>query len=196
MDTRTLTGFSGFDGRYACTTADGRPLVIRLAVPADRQTIVANVNAVCAEQVYLQSDCFVLTPDWEAILNGRDAAATRRLLLVAEVKGQIVGHGRIFPWGFGHKDRHVADVGIAVLESYREARVGTQMLGCLVAWSRLAGYEKLTAAVLADNRRALNLFARFGFVQEGVRERQFRIQDRYVGEILLGRFLSDEITDE
>lgn len=178
--------------QYTGNIADGRPLVIRLARPADRRAIVENINAVCAEEVYLQSDLFVPTSDWEAVLNGKCGEDPRRLLAIVEVKGQVVGHGRVFPAGFGHKDRHVADVGIALLAPYRGLGIGTKMLEYMITWATRAGYVKLTAAVIASNWRALNLFARFMFVQEGVRERQFRIQDRCVGEVLLGRFLSDD----
>lgn len=175
---------------YRGTTADGQPLVIRRATLADQQVIVTNINTVCAEKLYLQSDGFVSTPDWEAALHGSVTEA-RRLLAVAEIEGQVVGHGRIFPAGFGHKDQHVGDVGLVVLQPYRGIRIGTQMLEQMTKWAQTAGYEKLVTAVIDGNLRALNLFAHLKFEREGVRERQFKIQGRYVAEILLGKFLND-----
>jgi RimJ/RimL family protein N-acetyltransferase len=113
------------------------------------------------------------------------------LLAVAEVEGNIIGHGRVFPAGFGHKDRHVAEVGIALLKPYREIRIGTRLLEYMQLWATMAGYEKLAASVFSTNRRALNLFSGSGFVKEGVRARQFKINEQYVDEIFMGRFLDD-----
>ena len=171
--------------------ADGRTLVIRRAIPADQLAVATNINAVCRERIYLQSDAFVPTQDWGIVLGQEALTDARRLLVVAEVDGIVVGHSRIFPVGFGHKDRHVADVGIALLAPFRGIHIGSQLLESVISRADTMGYTKLVAAVIARNQRALRLFMRLGFVQEGNRRHQYRIEDQYVDEILLGRFLGD-----
>ncbi len=178
-------------GRDVDTTPLDLSLLIRFATPQDRPVIIKNINSVCAEQVYLHSDRFVPTPVWEAGLNNKIIDAPPHLLAVAEVDGRVIGHGRLFPGGYGHKDRHVVDVGIALLKPFRELRIGTKLLECMVTWANLVGYEKLTATVISTNRRALNLFTGLGFVKEGIRVQQFKIQNQYVDEILLGKFLNN-----
>ncbi len=158
------------------TATDGNPFVIRPARPEDRESIIENINQVCAEQIYLESDCFVPTPAWETMLSAPVRQQPPQLLAVAEVGGQVVGHIRCSPSGFGHKDRHVADVGIALMEPYREKGIGIGLLEYIIDWANSVGYRKLTASVFATNERGLRLFKHCGFVSEGCRQRQFLIQ--------------------
>ncbi|MGB8648963.1 MAG: GNAT family N-acetyltransferase [Anaerolineae bacterium] len=173
-------------------TTDGRPFLIRLAQPQDRNLIIENINRVCAEQIYLESDCFVPTPAWETMLADPGVLSLPHLLAIAELDGTIAGHVRCSPGGFGHKDYHVADVGIALIEPYREKGIGSRLLEYAIAWASQAGYLKLTATVFETNTRALRLFRRCGFEREGRRARQFQIQGRYIDEVLLARFMDTD----
>ncbi len=177
-----------FDSRLA-KALDNREFLIRLAEEADRELIVTNINAVCAEEVYLHSNAFVLTPQWEEVLGSDPTRYLHKLLLVAEIEGHLVGHARIFGGGFGHKDWHVGEVGIAIAQPYRGIRIGKAMLTTAIEWAKTAEYEKLTAAVIDDNVPALELFFRLGFFQEGRRERQLKVRHKHHDEILLAKFL-------
>lgn len=173
-------------------TVDDRSLSLRLSKPVDREVVIKNINTVCAEEIYLVSDHFVPTPSWEAAFNHEGDIGRFPLLVVAEVEKIIVGHGRLFPSGFGHKDSHVADIGLSILKPYREIGLGKDILGYVIELAECIGYEKLTASILSTNQRSVNLFERLGFFKEGVRVKQFRIRNRYIDEILMGKFLIDE----
>lgn len=168
---------------------NGRAYHFRSANPLDRETIIANINAIGAENIYLPSNRYVPTPAWEAVLNGSIINDTRSLLAVVEMGGFVVGHGRLFPEGFGHKDKHVVDVGMGLLKPYRSLGIGTALLAYLLQWAKQAGYQKMTATMLSSNIRAQRLFARHCFRQEGMRVRQFMVGDEYVDELLVARFL-------
>lgn len=192
MGAEGMMGHIVFIQKTTYMLEDGRQLIIRPAMPSDQASIISNVNAICAEQVYLQSNEFVLTPSWQAMLEGKTNEEFPWLLAVGEIDGRVVGHGRVCCSGFGHKDRHVADVGIALLKPYRGLNIGTKLLEYLVNWATTAGYEKLTASVLSTNLQALNLFDCLGFVKEGLRRQQFKIEGQPVDEILLSKFLYGE----
>ena len=169
-------------------------MLIRPAQPADAPAVIAVINAVCAEDIYLLSDRFVATPQWEAVLyrpvEAPGCQATpRSLLLLPLVDGQVVGWCRAFEGAFP-KTRHVADVGIGLLAAYRGQGIGTRLLEQVIVWAAQQGFRKLTADCFSTNQRARALFRKLGFSETGVRYGQFKIKDEYVDEILLERFLS------
>jgi RimJ/RimL family protein N-acetyltransferase len=163
---------------------------LRPAAPEDAETIVANIQAVCAEQVYLYTDTFVLTDEWLQALAHPVDEDGGHLLIVAQVGEEVVGHLRLFSAWYGPKGRHIGEVGLAIIKPWRERGIGTAMLAYAVEWAERARFQKLTVSVIATNQRALNLFAKFSFVQEGRRARQFNIHEQYIDEILLGRFVN------
>lgn len=175
------------EGRV-CRTKDARPFFVRRAVPADALVIVANINAVCTEGIYLATERYVPTPQWERVLRQPDESA-HLLLLVAEVDGQVVGHCRVFPDEFGQKARHVGDLGIEIIAPFREIGIGTALMKCAIEWARGQGLEKLTLSTFSINLRAINLFKKMGFVVTGVRHRQYKVSGEYVDEILMEQLL-------
>lgn len=178
--------------RFEGKTSDGQLVVIRPARQQDSRIIVENINAICQEEVFLHTAHFVATHDWIMALKQDDIDGAVRLLVVVEVQGRVVGHGRVFPSGYGHRDRHVGDVGLALLEPYRQKRIGTQVLRYLIAQAKERKLEKLTATIISDNLGATHLFARHGFQQEGIRRRQLEIKGVYCDEVCVARFLDDD----
>lgn len=172
----------------AYTTKDSRPFFVRLSTPADAPTIIAAINAVCAEGLWLATDCYVPTPQWEEVLHHPDDAVAS-LLLVPQMAGEVGGWCRVFPYTSGSKAAHVADIGIGVLQPLRGLGIGTALLECAMDWACQHGFEKLTASSFATNLRALNLFQKMSFARTGIRCRQYRVGGQYVDEILMERFL-------
>ena len=58
-----------------------------------------------------------------------------------------------------------------------------------IEWAETQGIEKLTTDTFSTNLRARALFRKVGFVETGVRQRQYVIDGTYVDEVLLERFL-------
>jgi len=171
------------------TTENGQSFLLRPAYPDDGPKIVDNINAICAEEVYLQTDSFVKSSAWERIIiNGVDEQ-NRWLLAVIEVDSRVVGHGRLFSGFYGCKDRHVANVGLAIIAPYRGIGLGKAMLRYLIEWAQAMGYEKMVVEVMACNERALHLFESLGFEREGVRRKQLKIQGNYVDEVMMAKWL-------
>ncbi len=168
---------------------ESRPeLSIRAATRADAPAIIANINAVCAEEIYLQTDRFISDARWDAVLYHPESVPDH-LLLVAELDGKIIGALRLFPGTCGAKDRHTAELGMHVLAEYRDRGIGARLLEQALTWAHTQHYKKLTLSVFSTNVRAIHLYAKFGFEQEGVRRQQFRVRGEYVDDILMAKFL-------
>ena len=172
---------------FTARTKNDRLFMIRPGDVLDQERIIANINAVAAEEIYLQTECFVLTPNWEDLLYDSLNPHKGQLLILPIIDEQAIGHLRLHSGSYGEKDRHVGSIGLALLAPYRGLGIGTVLLNCALKWSRVAGFEKLEAYVIASNVRARRFFEKFGFVVEGIRQRQLKIRGQYEDELILAR---------
>ena len=107
---------------------------------------------------------------------------------VAEADGRVVGS-----IGLNLKPYGVVDVGMALLDGYRGQGIGRRLLDRGIAWARHAGAHKVALEVWPHNERAIALYRRAGFVEEGRLRRHYR---RRNGEqwdaLLMGLLLEDD----
>jgi hypothetical protein len=164
---------------------------IRRATPADAPAILAGIETICAEGIYFAIEHYLPDAQWEAALY-KPETVPDHLLVVAEVEGEsFTGNGRLFPGPPGRKDRHVADLGLYVLPSYRRRGLGTLLMDWMLAWARQTGLRKVTLSVLSTNQIAIHLYQKLGFVAEGLRRQQYKIGSQYVDELLMAKFLTN-----
>lgn len=105
--------------------------------------------------------------------------------------GQIVGSVNLLRRGReGHpKLGHVVSVGLAIDRPWWGRGIGRRTLAFARRMARAEGFRRFEIDVIADNRRAVRLYRRFGFVAEGRRRRYIRIGRRYHDDILLSMWL-------
>lgn len=163
-----------------------RDFSIRRAVPSDAPNVIALIDAVGAEGLWLATERFVPTPQWENVLYHPDADS-RAILIVAETQERIVGWCRVFPHIFGNKSRHVADVGIGVHQDFRGRGIGNALMQNAIVWARENGFEKLMLDLYSTSETAKRLFENVGFHVVGIRARHAKINGAYVDEILMER---------
>jgi RimJ/RimL family protein N-acetyltransferase len=161
---------------------------VRRSVPADAPAIVEAIESICAEGIYFQTDTFVPDRHWETVLH-RPESAPHLLLAVAEYNKEIIGTVRLFSSMSDSKDRHVAELGIFVLDPHRERGVGRRLLAYALDWAANQGLKKITLSVFSDNTRAIRLYKSVGFTLEGTRKMQYNVRGVYVDEILMAKFL-------
>lgn len=164
-------------------------VTIRRATPGDRNAIIAGINSICAEGGAFYVTHFMPDAQWDAVLT-RPESVPDHLLAVAEVDGCFAGSARLFP-GLPHTlFHHVGELGMFVLAPYRGRGLGSGLLRYLMTQAPTIGIEKITLVVFADNHRALHLYRKFGFVEEGCRRQQFKSGGVYVDEVLMAKFLA------
>jgi RimJ/RimL family protein N-acetyltransferase len=160
---------------------DGRRALLRPAVRSDAEALLANINAIGAEGVYLMTERLALTPEEER-RKLLEFDGSRGLYLVAEIDGRLVGSAT-FARGAQVKNAHTASVGVAILEEARGVGLGAALLRAGTDWARSVGVRKLTLGVFATNERALRLYRRLGYQEEG----------RLRGQVILGGVPVDEL---
>ncbi len=166
---------------------DGRRALIRRAKPRDAEALIAHVNAIGAEGIYIMAEKLTLNPKEErAIL--RKADGESGVFIVAVVDGEIVGSADSSR-GQWLKDRHVASLGIALQKDARGIGLGMAMMQTVITWARSVGIRKLTLGVFATNKPALALYRRLGFKQEGRMKGQVILRGKPVDEVHMALWL-------
>jgi RimJ/RimL family protein N-acetyltransferase len=138
--------------------------VIRPATDADRVPLARVFAAVAEERDGIASeppiDVDERAAHWD--LDGT---------LVAEADGQVIGsiHVSATRHGFG-------ELGMAMLKEWRGRGVGSAMMEAAIAWARERDLHKLTLEVWPHNTAAIALYKKFGFVDEGLKIKQYRRQ--------------------
>lgn len=169
------------------TLKDGRDAVIRLAEPADAEALIAHVNEVGAEGVYIMTEKIEKSiEEQREFLAKIDPRWT--LFFVAVLAGQLVASADVAR-GRQSKNAHTGSVGIAIRKEARGLGLGRAMMEDAIGWARSVGIRKLTLGVFATNERAITLYRSLGFEEEGRRKGQVLLGGQPVDEILMARWL-------
>jgi ribosomal protein S18 acetylase RimI-like enzyme len=116
-------------------------------------------------------------------------------VLVAELEGEVVGYVRLGRRAPVPASDHVLAInGIAVGPAAQGRGVGRALLDAAIAEARNRGGRKLTLRVLAPNLAARRLYDSAGFVVEGVLHEEFRLEGRYVDDVLMALDLTAAVS--
>ncbi len=155
-------------------------LDIRKAYPSDARGIINCMQSVMDEKIYLVSEYYLLTErgEQERLKNPDE------LTLVCNDNELIVGVLTL-QRGMYKKNRHVANLGIAIRRNYRHMNVGTRMIGNALEWAKDNGIKKINLEVFSTNVNAIKTYRKLGFEYEGMRKNQFFINGQYVDDVLM-----------
>ncbi len=80
---------------------------------------------------------------------------------------------------------------MGMLPKVRSRGLGTLLLNRLIAWAKeVPQLEKINLRVISNNPRAMGLYRKLGFLEEGRRIREIKYSDgSYADEILMGKLL-------
>jgi len=88
---------------------------------------------------------------------------------VAEAESSVIGSIglRLAPYG-------VVSLGMAIVDGYRGQGIGTRLLDSGIGWARRAGAHKVALEVWPHNERAIALYTKTGFIEEGRLRHHYR----------------------
>ncbi len=167
-------------------TNDGRRIEVRRSARRDIAPILKLWQAIADERKYIFTER--VSPDQRARWS-KSVDDQGILMAVAEVDGDIVGMLTLGRYGEVDKTKHIRNLGMGVAKRFRGIGVGRALMDYAIRWAKRRGVEKIVLSVFSSNRGAIKLYEEFGFEHEGVRKRQFVIDGRHVGEVMMGRSL-------
>jgi ribosomal protein S18 acetylase RimI-like enzyme len=107
-----------------------------------------------------------------------EALVARGRYVVAEIDGNTVGHAFLEPLGNLAATSHVFVLTIVVHPGMLGRGIGSALLGNLLEWATQdARVMKVELRVRSTNTRAIALYRKLGFVEEGRFRRRLRLED-------------------
>ena len=145
---------------------DNGGMIIRDAVDADLDAILAIHNAAIRDSTAIWTDVEVDRADREAWLaeHRRDGYP----VIVAELDGVTVGYASTGRWREKIGYRHTVENSVYVDSGHHGRGIGRALLTELIERSRAAGIHVIVAAIEAENSVSIRLHESLGFVSAGV----------------------------
>ena len=167
-------------------------VLIREARPEDADGMIAYLQLACAEpnnQVVRGPGEFDYTVEEEQEIIRMAAASGNSIFIVADANGRIVGVANISGGRF-QANRHNGSLGISLHPDYRDRGLGTRMMQYLIDWARANPLlTRVELEVFARNARAMRVYEKAGFTQEGIRRNAFIKDGEYVDSVVMGLLL-------
>ncbi|GAB6442734.1 MULTISPECIES: GNAT family N-acetyltransferase [Bacillus] len=112
------------------------------------------------------------------------------LYIVYEVDKKVVGF-LIFNRYELDRLRHAGTMGMGIKEAYCNQGIGTKLIEFLIRWVKgQEGLEKICLGVVSINDRAIKVYKRMGFVEEGRQRNQIKYEDgSYGDDVLMGLYI-------
>lgn len=163
-------------------------VAIREAQPRDAAAILSALNQIGGETDFLTFGGGELNYPVEAQENIIEAFAIRdnSVMMVAEIEGKVVAIAT-FDGAPRARLAHTGELGISILQAYWGLGIGRRMMDMLIDWAGRTGViRKINLRVHEKNERAIELYEKIGFRQEGVISREYQIDGQFFANIWMG----------
>ncbi|AOY53218.1 GNAT family N-acetyltransferase [Clostridium perfringens] len=105
---------------------------------------------------------------------------------VAEENGKVIGVGILMNHGNLRK-KHVGVITLMVNSDYQNKGIGSLLMDKLINLSESLNIIRLELCVFRDNYKAINLYKKFGFKEEGIKVKSALKNGEYADEIMMAR---------
>ena len=171
---------------------NGKTCVLRSVEPEDAERMIAYMKIMLSETPFLLQtpEEFDYSVEGEAEVLARRRDDPRALMILAEAEGEIVATSDVTPMGKKSRTLHRATLGMSVRQDYWRLGIGSAMMERLIAHARQNGFEQIELEVVSTNRRAINLYVKYGFQVYGTRPHGMKYPDgSYANDYMMCKVL-------
>lgn len=172
---------------------NGRRIITRSLCAGDAEQALTHHILVCGETDNLARypDEIRMTAEEERAFLQKQAKSAKGVMLGAFAGGRLIASASIVPVSESHERyRHRGAFGISVAREFWNQGIASLLIRQVLEYARLAGYGQIELEVLADNRKAISLYQKYGFREYGRRPHGFKMRDgTYRDEVLMLRAL-------
>jgi RimJ/RimL family protein N-acetyltransferase len=165
-----------------------KEMIIRKATRLDALRMVQYVSVIGGESNNLTFGLneFELTKEKEELIIENTNSMDNSIMIIAEIDSEIVSMVSMH-CGTRPRTRHVGEFGITVRKPYWGLGIGSAMLDYLIEWAKGTNIvRKINLKVRSDNSKAIALYKKHGFTQEGVSTRDLYINGEFHDCIIMG----------
>jgi RimJ/RimL family protein N-acetyltransferase len=182
-----MNTFSPMEQR-AYNLNDGRVLLVREAAAEDAHAVLEYVEEISGESDFLSFGPgeFEITEVEEVEVLRTYHDADNQLYIIGLIDTTIVA-SLSFSGGRRPRHRHSGEFGMSVRRAYWGLGIGSLMLDTFIDWAKGTQIvKKINLRVRTDNQRAIALYARKGFVNEGTLRKEVCIDGQYFDHHCMG----------
>ena len=165
-----------------------KTLIIRVAKKEDSLKYINYLSQIAVQTDFLTFgvDDLLTSQDEQESMIENSAKMDNQLMIFAIVDGEIVG-GLNFRSSDRPRIRHTGEFGVSVLKDSWGLGIGTHLISYLIEWAKISKIiRKINLGVRSDNRRAIRLYSRLGFSEEGATTRGFLLGNQFYDAIYMG----------
>lgn len=168
---------------------DGRRCLIRNATSDDAEDVLSNLKKAHEETNFLLTypDEKGFSIEEEKNFLSQKEESDAEVQLCALVGDVIVGLAGVGPIGAREKIRHRAELGVSIEKDYWSIGIGSALTEACIECATKAGFRQLELEVVGDNRNAIALYQKMGFVEYGRNPRGFASRKSGYQELILMR---------
>ncbi|CAO3417858.1 N-acetyltransferase family protein [Azospirillum argentinense] len=166
---------------------------IREARPGERHALLALVAWIDAESDFLLREPGE-RPFWARDLAAFQAPGNSTIFVAeavgnrpADLVGYLSAHGGRF-----RRNRGAVTLAVGVRRDWNGRGVATALFAAAESWARRTGAHRLELTVAESNSRALSLYERLGFLDEGLMRDVLRVNGAWRSERLMGKIIGAE----
>lgn len=150
-------------------TINNKKIIIRRPNENDAENLIAYAKILFAstDQVLTTLQEYTISLEDEKTWINNSLNNLNSIILIAELDNQVVG---LLDFSTKNKKKiaHIGEFGVSVHPAYQRNGIGQKLIETLLDWAvQNAQIEKVFLNVFATNQRAINLYKKFGFVEEG-----------------------------
>lgn len=166
---------------------DGRKVTIRPAKASDARGWIELLGTISQEDRYILLEKITTSRRELARIFRFGSWTSESAAIVAVDSNRVIG--QLTSTRNRNIQRHTAEIGMSILESYRGLGVGEGLIEGAKKWSRAFSVEKLCLNVVPDNARAIRFYEKVGFEKEGYRTAQAKLSYGYEDLVEMGMLL-------
>jgi len=175
-----------------------KPIIIKEAQESDAQAIIEYLERNQDKYLFMisKTDEMKLNVTYEKQMIKLHGQRENCIFFIAMEGKNVVGMLN-FVGGNRSRDMHDGEFGLSVQVDHFGRGIGSMLMDHLMRWGQNNQViRRMTLFVMHSNKRAINLYKRFGFSIEGTRRQAVRFEDGRVQDLIMMGILKREGSDE
>lgn len=168
---------------------DGRRCIIRNVTSHDAKDVLVLFNKINNETNFLLTypdEKRLSIEEEKNFLKQKEESATE-IQLCAVAGNVIVGLAGVSPIGAREKISHRAELGVSIEKDFWRLGIGSALTNASIECAISAGYKQLELEVVLENKNAIALYKKLGFIEYGRNPRGFISRKSEYRELILMR---------
>ncbi len=167
-------------------------ILLRLATPSDAAAMIQLAISIFkhSNHTLTAADEFTITEEDEQKIVEEYTKKPGYIYILAEQDGKVIGMLN-FSNGKRRKNAHTGELSMGVHPDFHNLGIGTLLLECLIDWAEKNDLiKKISLGVFINNSHAISLYKNLGFMEEGRKRREIKLDDgEFIDLVLMCKFV-------